>query len=419
MTATATHQRRVVITGAGTVNPLGNTVQETWDAVLAGRSGIGPITRFDASHLPTRIAGEVRDFQYDQYFPEELKKKAKRLAPFCHYAAAATAEAGAQAGLDTIREKHTIGICYGSGVGGLGIQHENSVALETKGARRVSPFYVPMSIGNMAAGVLSMIWGITGPNVSVQTACASANHAVAVAQMIIRSGMADIMVAGGAEGALIEIAMAGFSNMHALSTRNDDPETASRPYDRDRDGFVLSEGAATLILEDYEHARRRGAPILGEVLACGMSGDAHDFVAPDPEGRGAALSMRMALDQAGLNPDQLGYVNTHGTSTPTGDIAEIQGIYDLIRNNPATTHVGSTKSYHGHLLGAAAGLEGIITLQALREGVIPANINLFNPDPELPPVQLPREIVEKRFDYALSNSFGFGGHNSSLVLGRI
>ncbi|TVR72761.1 MAG: beta-ketoacyl-[acyl-carrier-protein] synthase II [Spirochaetaceae bacterium] len=419
MTNRGTQQRRVVITGAGTVNPLGNSVQHTWDAILAGRSGIGPITRFDASHLATRIAGEVRDVQFDDFFPEEMKKKAKRLAPFCHYAAAASAEAIAQAGLDSIPERHSIGICYGSGVGGLGVQHENSVALETKGARRVSPFYVPMSIGNMAAGVISMIWGITGPNVSIQTACASANHAVAVAQMIIRTGMAEMMVAGGSEGALIEIAVAGFGNMHALSTRNDDPRTASRPYDRDRDGFVLSEGAATLILEEYEHARRRGAPILGEVLACGMSGDAHDFVAPDPEGKGAALSMKMALDQAGINADQLGYVNTHGTSTPSGDVAEIQGIYDLVRNSLESTHVGSTKSYHGHLLGAAAGLEAIITLQALREGVIPANINLFNPDPELPPVQLPREIVEKRFQYALSNSFGFGGHNSSLVLGRV
>ncbi len=419
MAKTGMHERRVVITGIGTVNPLGNTVEETWQSILKGRSGIGPITRFDASHLPTRIAGEVRDFDYQQFFPEEMARKARRLAPFCHYAAAATTEAAQQSGLKAIQEKHTIGICYGSGVGGLGVQHENSVALETKGARRVSPFYVPMSIGNMAAGVLSMVWGITGPNIAVQTACASANHAVAIAQMVIRTGMADVMVAGGSEGALIEISIAGFGNMHALSTRNDDPETASRPYDRDRDGFVLSEGAATLILEEYEHARRRGAPVLGEVLACGMSGDAYDFVAPDPEGRGAALSMKMALEQAKLNPDQLGYINTHGTSTPTGDVAEITGIYDLIRNSPEATHVGSTKSYHGHLLGAAAGLEGIITLQALREGIIPANINLFNPDPDLPPVQLPTEIVEKRIDYALSNSFGFGGHNSTLVLGRV
>jgi 3-oxoacyl-[acyl-carrier-protein] synthase II len=412
-------QRRVVITGMGTVNPLGNSVDDTWNAIMAGRSGIGPITRFDASHLTTQIAGEVRDFDYRDFFSEEMVKKAKRMAPFCHYAVAATREAVLQSGLENVADKHTIGVCYGSGVGGLGVQHENSAALIQKGARRVSPFYVPMSIGNMAAGVISMVWQITGPNVATQTACASANHAVAVAQMIIRTGMANVMVAGGAEGALIEIAMAGFANMHALSTRNDSPETASRPYDRDRDGFVMSEGGATLILEEYEHARRRGAPILGEIIACGMSGDAYDFVAPDPEGKGAALSMKMALDQAELNPDQLGYINTHGTSTPTGDIAEIQGIYDLIRNNPAATHVGSTKSYHGHLLGAAAGLEAIITTRALQEQMIPANINLENPDPALPPVQLPTEVVEKPFSYALSNSFGFGGHNSSLVLGRV
>lgn len=419
MAKTGTQQRRVVITGIGTVNPLGNSVNETWEAILAGKSAIGSITRFDASHLSTQIAGEVRNFDYQDHFPEDMVKKAKRMAPFCHYAAAATSEAATQAGLDTISQKHTIGICYGSGVGGLGVQHENSVALETKGPRRVSPFYVPMSIGNMAAGVISMITGATGPNVSIQTACASANHALAVAQMIIGNGMADVMIAGGSEGALIEVSIAGFGNMHALSTRNDSPETASRPYDKDRDGFVLSEGGATLILEEYEHARRRGAPILGEIIACGMSGDAYDFVAPDPEGRGAALSMKMAITQAGLNAEQLGYINTHGTSTPTGDIAEVQGIYDLIRDNPEATHIGSTKSYHGHLLGAAAGLEAIVALQALREGVIPANINLFNPDPALPPIQLPREIVEKRFDYALSNSFGFGGHNSSLVLGRV
>ncbi|POR02062.1 beta-ketoacyl-[acyl-carrier-protein] synthase II [Alkalispirochaeta sphaeroplastigenens] len=411
------NQRRVVITGMGTVNPLGNSVEQTWEALLAGRSGIGPITRFDASHLPTQIAGEVKDFDYRDYFSGDLAKKAKRMAPFCHYAAAATREAALQAGLETIKDKSTIGISYGSGVGGLGVQHENSLVLKDRGHRRVSPFYVPMSIGNIAAGVLSMIWGVTGPNISLQTACASANHAIATAFMVLRSGMAEVMIAGGSEGALIEISIAGFGNMQALSTRNDSPETASRPYDTDRDGFVLSEGGATLILEDYDHARRRGAPILAEVLSCGMSGDACDLVAPDPQGRGAALSMKMALNQAGVSPGDLGYINTHGTSTPVGDIAELRGIAEALGDAADVPLVGSTKSYHGHLLGAAAGLEAVITTQALREQVVPANLNLDTPDPELPPLQLPRETVKASFSRALSNSFGFGGHNSSLLLG--
>lgn len=413
------NERRVVITGMGTINPLGHTVRETWDAVLQGRSGIGPITRFDTSRVNTTIAGEVRDFDYLQYFEGEMQKKARRMDRFCQYAAAAMVEAGEQAGLASIPEKHRIGICYGSGIGGLTIQHENSVALETKGPRRVSPFYVPLSIGNMAAGIISMIWGITGPNIGLQTACATANHSIAMAQLIIRSGMADVMVTGGAESTMTELSLAGFGNMHALSTRNESPETASRPYDRDRDGFVLSEGAAVLILEEYEHARARGAEILAEVCACGMSGDAHDFVAPDPQGRGAALAMNMALEQARITPDVLGYINTHGTSTPVGDIAEIKGIHTLIRNTVHNTHVGSTKSMHGHLLGAAAGIEAIITVRALQEGKIPANINLFNRDPELPPVQLPTEVIEKSMTHALSNSFGFGGHNSSLILARV
>ena len=292
------HARRVVITGLGTVNPLGNSVKATWDSLLQGRSGIGPITRFDASNLPTRIAGEVRGFDYTRYFEGELLKNAKRMDLFCHYAAAALEEAAEQAGLKDITERHRIGVSVGSGIGGLNVSHENSVNLATKGPRRVSPFYIPMSIGNMAAGVLSILHGITGPNISLQTACATGNHSVAMGMMIIQSGMADLMVTGGAEGTVNELAISGFGNMRAISTRNDSPETASRPYDADRDGFVLSEGAAVLILEEYEHAKKRGAEILCEVLSCGMSGDAYHFVAPDPEGKGAALAMQMAVDQA-------------------------------------------------------------------------------------------------------------------------
>jgi 3-oxoacyl-[acyl-carrier-protein] synthase II len=274
-----------------------------------------------------------------------------------------------------------------------------------------------MSIGNMAGGILSMIYGATGPNISTQTACATANHAMATAMMIIKSGMADVMVTGGSEGSLNELAIAAFGNMRAISKRNDSPETASRPYDADRDGFVLSEGAGILILEEYEHAKRRGAEILCEVLSCGMSGDAYDFVAPDPEGRGALLSMEMALEQAGIPASELDYINTHGTSTPVGDIAELKGCHQLLGDSDC--YVGSTKSYHGHLLGAAAGIEAVISVSSLTHQAVPGNLNLFTPDPETPELNLPTEHVQTELNTVLSNSFGFGGHNSSLLLRRV
>lgn len=403
----------------GTVNPLGNNVSDSWDAVANRRSGIGAITRFDTSNLSCRIAGEVRNFNYADYFEGEMAKKAKRMDRFCHYAAAAAKEAVEQAGIDTISDRRRIGVGVGSGIGGLNVQDENSHALREKGVRRVSPFYIPMSIGNMAAGTLSIIHNATGPNIAMQTACATANHAVAMSQLIIQGNMADVMIAGGTEGTLNELAMAGFGNMRALSTRNDEPERASRPYDRDRDGFVLSEGAAILVLEEYEHAKARGAQILAEVKACGMSGDGYDFVAPDPEGAGAAYAMKMALDQAEMSPDTIDYVNTHGTSTPVGDIAEVKGVYELFKQSADRTYVGSTKGYHGHLLGATAGLEAILTVCAMQHGVVPANINLENPDPQLPPIRIPTEAVETEIRAALSNSFGFGGHNSSLVLAKV
>ncbi len=398
------------------MNPLGNTVDESWSTVTGGHSGIGPVTRFDASHLPTQIAGEVRDFDYRDYFEGDMAKKAKRMDAFCHYAAAAAREAAEQSNLSAVKERHRIGIGLGSGIGGLNVQYENSIALETKGPRRVSPFYIPMSIGNMASGILSIIYGATGPNISMQTACATANHSLAMSQMIISHNMADVMIAGGAESTINEISMVAFGNMRALSTRNDAPEKASRPYDRDRDGFVLSEGAAVLILEEYEHAKRRGAPILCEILACGMSGDAYDFVAPDPEGTGAGRAMRMALDQAGITPDDIDYVNTHGTSTPVGDRAELLGVESVFGTGEDSPYIGSTKGYHGHLLGATAGLEAILTICAMRDGVVPANINIETPDEEMPKVKLPTGNVKTGIRTALSNSFGFGGHNSSLVL---
>jgi len=410
---------RVVITGMGTVNPLGNSVPETWNGLMEKRSGIQKITKFDTESLSVKIAGEVNNLDYTQYYSGDMLKKAKRMDSFTHYAVAAMAEAAQQSGLDSVENKERIGVTLGSGIGGLKVQHDNSTAMSQKGPRRVSPFYIPMSIGNMASGIISMLYGLRGPNFSLQTACATANHSIATGAMLIKQDMADVVVTGGSEGAMLDISIAGFGNMRALSTRNEDPQTASRPYDSNRDGFVLSEGAAVLILEDYDHAVKRGAPILAEVLACGMSGDAYDFVQPDPEGKGALQAMKEALRLARINPENLDYINTHGTSTPIGDVAEAQGVAKLLGSAIDDCHVGSTKSYHGHLLGATSGLEAVITTLAVQKGIIPANINIFDRDPQLPPILLPTEIIEKPIKAALSNSFGFGGHNSSLILGKI
>jgi len=412
-------EKRVVLTGMGTVNPMGMNVADTWKKVLAGESAIGPITHFDASNIATKIAGEIKDFDYKQYYTDEQLKSAKRADLFVHYAVAGMKEAVESSGLDMKKNPDKIGISLGSGIGGLQVNYDNSVALANKGPRRVSPFYIPMSIGNIAAGYISMLYGIRGPNLSTQTACATSNHAIAIAMMLIKSDMADVMFAGGSEGTIVELAMAGFSNMRAISTRNDDPKTASRPFDKDRDGFVMSEGSSVLVLEEYEHAKARGANIICEVASAGMSGDAHDFVAPDPEGGGALLSMEMALKQAGLKSEDIDYINTHGTSTPVGDIAESKAVYKLLKGKQDNVNVGSTKSLHGHLLGATAGLEAIICAMAIKEGKIPANINIENLDPEIPLTCINTEIVEKDVKVAMTNSFGFGGHNSTLILKKI
>ncbi|MBI9108770.1 MAG: beta-ketoacyl-ACP synthase II [Spirochaetales bacterium] len=411
--------KRVVLTGMGTVNPLAMNVNDTWAKVLAGESGIGAITRFDTANLPVHIAGEITDFDYKPYYTEDQLKPAKRLDLFVHYAVAAMKEAVESSGFDVKKDPDRTGIAIGSGIGGLSVSYENSVALATKGARRVSPFYVPMSIGNIAAGYLSMMYGFRGPNLSTQTACATSNHAIAIAMMLIKAGMADTMFAGGSEAAVVELAMAGFSNMRALSTRNDDPKTASRPFDRDRDGFVLSEGSSVLVLEEWEHAKSRGANIICEVISTGMSADAYDFVMPDPEGGGALLSMKMALQQAGINSDEIDYINAHGTSTPAGDVAESKAIYKLLEGKEKDVHVGSTKSMHGHLLGATAGLEAIICAKAIQESIIPANINIENLDPEIPLKCINTSLIETEVRVAMSNSFGFGGHNSTVILKKI
>jgi 3-oxoacyl-[acyl-carrier-protein] synthase II len=412
--------KRIVITGTGTVNALGNSVKETWEKASNGISGIARITGFDASHLQIDIAGEVKDFNYTEHFSEATIKKAKRMDPFVHYAAAATKQALTQSGLDIGKEAERIGMCVSSGMGGMTSQHNNSAALATKGARRVSPFYVPAAIGNIAAGILSMEYGIKGPNLSMQTACATANHSLISAFLIIQAGMADVMVAGGAEAAVIELGVAGFANMQALSTHfRDEPQRASRPYDVDRDGFVIAEGAGTLIVEEYEHAKARGAEILCEIKAVGMSGDGYDLVMPDPSGQGAFRSMKMAVDNAQLSPSDINYVNTHGTSTPLGDIAESTAVKQLLGENEDNCHVSSTKSMHGHILGATAAVEGIICIEAIRHGVVPPSINIDNFDPKIPLKCINSEPVEKEIKHAISNSFGFGGHNSTVLFASV
>jgi 3-oxoacyl-[acyl-carrier-protein] synthase II len=408
--------KRIVITGTGTVNPLGNNVKDTWEMASNGRSGIAKITGFDASHLQVDIAGEVKGFDRTEHFSEALAKTAKRMDPFVHYGAAAVKQALAKSGLEIAKEAERIGISFSSGMGGMTSQHENSAALATKGSRRVSPFYVPAAIGNIAAGLLSMEHGIKGPNLSLQTACATSNHSLISAFLIIQAGMADVMVAGGAEAAVIELGVAGFANMRALSTNFlDTPEKASRPYDVDRDGFVIAEGAGALIVEELEHAKARGAEILCEITGVGMSGDAHDLVMPDPEGTGAYRSMQMAVDNAGISAAAIDYINTHGTATPLGDIAESKAVQKLLGGNEENAHVSSTKAMHGHILGATAAVEGIICIEAIRNGVVPPSINIDNLDPEIPLSCINTEPVEKPINCAISNSFGFGGHNSTVM----
>jgi 3-oxoacyl-[acyl-carrier-protein] synthase II len=417
---TKMEKKRIVITGMGTVNPLGNNVIDTWNKVKAGKSGIRKITKFDVSGFSSHVAGEVPDFEFRKFYNEEHAKTAKRLDPFVHYAEAATQEALAQSGLKIENEPDRVGISIGSGVGGIYAHMDNSIALTTKGNRRVSPYFIPACIGNIAAGLISIVHGIKGPNLSMQTACATANHSLGTAWMLIQSGMADVMISGGAEATVMPLAFAGFCNMHAMSTKfNAEPERASRPFDRDRDGFVMGEGAGVLIVEELEHAKKRGAPILCEVLGVGMSGDAYDLVNPHPEGTGALQSMRQAISLGGISADAINYINAHGTSTPVGDVAECQAIAKLLGGRNKGVYVGSTKSMHGHLLGATAGLEAIICIKVLEEGLVPPNINIDNLEPAIALTCINTEPVKAEVNVALSNSFGFGGHNSTLVLRKM
>lgn len=410
-------KRRVVITGMGIVSPVGNDLATAWDNISHGRSGIGPITSFDASAYATRIAGEVRDFDPAAYIPA---KEAKRMDPFIHYGVAAGLMALKDSGLEVSEANaERIGTIIGSGIGGiLGIEDTTARLLEG-GPRKVSPFYVPSTIINMVSGHLSILTGIKGPNFSAVSACATANHSVGMAMRLIQYGDADVMVAGGAERGSSPTSVAGFCSMKAMSTRNDDPTRASRPWDKDRDGFVMGDGAGVLVLEEYEHAKARGARIYCELAGFGASSDAFHMTAPAEDGEGAARCMIAALRDAGINADQVGYLNAHGTSTPLGDLAETLAMKRAFGDHAYRTLVSSTKSMTGHLLGAAGGVEAIFSILALYHGLVPPTINLDEPGEGCDLDYVPNVAREARIEVAMSNGFGFGGTNGTLVFRRV
>jgi len=398
------------------VCPLGSTVEDAWAACLRGESGIGPITRFDAAGFPVRFSGSVRGFDLATYLPP---KEARRMDPFMHYGIAAGVQAAADAGLDPERlDRDRCGVVMGAGIGGLHTIESEHDAYLAGGVRRISPFYIPGSIINMLAGHLSIRFGLRGPNLGVVTACTTSTHALGVAARCIQYGDADLIISGGAEMGTTPTAIGGFSQAKALSTRNDSPTTASRPWDRDRDGFVLSDGGGAMILEEYEHARRRGARIHAELVGFGMSGDAFHITAPPEDGAGAALAMRNALRDAQLNPADVQYLNAHATSTPLGDHAETLAIKSTFGDHAKRLAVSSTKSMTGHLLGAAGVVEAIFCVLALRDQVAPPTTNLENPDPLCDLDFVPNTARPMRIDVAVSNSFGFGGTNGTLVMRR-
>ncbi|BDU17239.1 beta-ketoacyl-ACP synthase II [Lysobacter auxotrophicus] len=411
------NNRRVVVTGLGAVSPLGNDVASTWDGIVNGRSGIGPITHFDASNFTTRIAGEVRNFDITQWVNP---KDAKKMEEFIHYGVAASLMAMKDADL-TVDESNAerIGALIGSGIGGLLGIEEQTVKYHDGGPRKVSPFYVPSTIINMLPGQVSLLTGIKGPNFSAVSACATANHSIGMAMRMIQYGDADVMVAGGAERGSSPTSVAGFCSMKAMSTRNDDPTHASRPWDKDRDGFVLGDGAGILVLEEYERAKARGARIYCELAGFGASSDAFHMTAPSENGEGPARCMAAAMKDAGINPDQVEYLNAHGTSTPLGDLAETLAIKRALGDHAYKTMVSSTKSMTGHLLGAAGGVEAIFSVLALHHGIIPPTINLFEAGEGCDLDYVPNVAREKNIDVAMSNGFGFGGTNGTLVFKRV
>jgi 3-oxoacyl-[acyl-carrier-protein] synthase II len=411
-------KRRVVITGVGAVSPLGVTVQKNWENVLAGKSGIATITDFDVSRFATQFAGKIKGFDVKQYLS---LKEAKKMDTFIHYGIAASTQAIEDAGLEvTELNAERIGVLIGSGIGGLpGIEKGHSAYIKG-GARKISPFFVPSNIINMIAGNLSIRYGFKGPNYAIVTACSTGTHSIGNAARMIEYGDADVMIAGGAEMASSEMGIGGFAAARALSTRNESPETASRPWDKERDGFVLSDGAGVLVLEEYETAKQRGARIYAEIVGSGMSGDAYHMTSPRADGDGAKRCMLNALRNAQLNPEQVDYINAHGTSTPAGDKVETLAVLKAFSDHAKKLVISSTKSMTGHLLGAAGGLEAIFSVLSIRDQVAPPTINLFNLDPECEGLDyVPHQAKEMKIDVVLSNSFGFGGTNGTLVFKRL
>lgn len=411
-------KRRVVISGLGIVSPVGNTVSSAWENIIAGQSGITKITRFDASNFASQIAGEVKDFDIHQYLSV---KEARRMDTFIHYGMAAAIQAVKDAGIEdiTLLDPEQIGVNIGSGIGGLPMIENTDEAYHAGGPRKISPFFIPSTIINMIAGNLSIMYGYKGPNIAIVTACTTATHSIGNSARMIEYGDADIMICGGAESCVTPLAIGGFSAAKALSVSNADPASASRPWDKDRDGFVLGEGAGILVLEEMEHAKRRGAKIYAELVGFGMSADAFHMTAPCDDGEGASRCMANALKNAGMNASEVDYINAHGTSTPLGDIAETVAVKRCFGDHASKLAVNSTKSMTGHLLGAAGGIEAVFSVLAIHHQVAPPTINLVNQDPQCDLDYIPNSAREMSIEVALSNSFGFGGTNGTLVFRRL
>lgn len=412
-------KRRVVVTGMGLISPVGNTIESAWQALLAGQSGVGLIEHFDTTPFATRFAAMVKDFNGEDY--NITRKDARKMDYFIQYGIAAGIQAMQDAGIEITEENaKRIGCAIGSGIGGLGLIEENHSALINGGPRKISPFFVPSTIVNMIAGHLSIIYGLKGPSITIATACSSGVHNIGHAARMIAYGDADGMLAGGGEKASTPLGIGGFGAARALSTNNDNPQAASRPWDKDRDGFVLGDGAGILFLEEYEHAKKRGAKIYAELVGFGMSSDAYHMTSPPEDGSGAALAMECAIRDAGITPEQVGYINAHGTSTPAGDKAETQAVKSIFKENSHKVMVSSTKSMTGHLLGAAGAVESIFTILALRDQAIPPTINLDNPDEGCDLDYVPHIARQvKDMEYAVCNSFGFGGTNGSVLFKKI
>ncbi|GAA6152128.1 beta-ketoacyl-ACP synthase II [Pseudoteredinibacter isoporae] len=410
-------RRRVVVTGLGMVSPVGNTVTDTWQNILAGKSGVGMIDKFDASAFTTRFSAAVKDLDVGEYMPI---KDARKMDPFIQYGMVAGIQAIEDSGIEVTDENAPrIGAAIGSGIGGIGSIEDGAKTISERGPRRISPFFVPGAIINMISGNLSIKYGFRGPNLAVVTACTTGTHCIGLAARSIQYGESDVMIAGGAEMATSPVGLGGFAAARALSTRNDDPQAASRPWDKDRDGFVLGEGAGVMVLEEYEHAKARGAKIYAELIGFGMSGDAYHMTSPPEDGAGAALSMQNAINDAAIDTAAINYINAHGTSTPAGDVAECIAVKSVMGNNVDQVAVSSTKSMIGHLLGAAGSVEAILSVLAIRDQVAPPTINLDNPDKGCDINLVPHTAQEREIDAVLSNSFGFGGTNGSLIFRRV